>query len=1062
MTLGVFSPFRAVSEEFALMRGGKVLLASIAVLVVHLCVLAQAAAQGQSGSGSQESLESILRRIEILESDRDPKCVATATRLENLIYGTPLSAEARYEKIALQKELIESVWGPASARAAEQGRTDVSIVDLLSNQVLTSQRSPEGDVVVTIADGNRVAITARDFDHYSSIAYALRAVLSVEQEQLLESSDRLLPLDAEAMAELERILNVYTLATLQLADRDARLANDRELTAERLNHAWGQVGSAPTTIVEAEPSTSTATSDFTVIRSVIEQKISSYEAYNEISTPVFLRNLQVYFARYRWPSNPQSAEAFSSAFTESLVAYVEDVLTMAQDSARQAGHALIRAEDVEPVIGRFVPYQVNEYEDVIFFPRLGGDRVVLEAYDVDSFRDGGLHWRYLQFALDNPDLGLRLEPDPFAAELVVEGAAQFGVLVLRMAGLAARGADAESLELAHLESGFAEIQRRVDAHTTAAPEAARSTEISSASSPSSGASDNILFADVTMAVGIDFDHRSADWLSRLLRSYLVTGADTATLSIPPAFGGAGVAAEDIDNDGDVDILLVGGMRNALYINQGNGEFIDGADAAGINFLRPDGSSGEPRQPVIVDFDNDGVQDIFVTYVGDKHRLYRGIGDGRFVDVSTDSGLGGEGLVGGPAVVFDYDRDGLVDIYIGYFGNYLEGALPTLSRRNVNGSPNKLFRNIGGLRFADVTTGSGVDNTGWAQAASHTDIDGDGWQDLIVGNDFGVNSYYRNRGNGTFEDIAAELGTDKPSFTMNVGIADLNRDTFPDIYISNIVTMVKDDKYTMPDAETPMQFTPETMARMRVVEANDLFTSVTNGSALEGYVLSDAVERGYNSTGWAWDADFFDFDNDSDDDLYVLNGMNEYAVYSDTPYYTSVYDEQMEITLPVSQTEANVFFVNEGGTLQNRAEESGVDMLGNSRSAAYLDIEGDGDLDMVLNNYHGPAVLYRNELQGSDRNWLKVRLVGDPRQGTTRDAIGARMILTTDDGQQVWREVHGTIGYLSVHPREQHFGLGAAERARLTIIWPNGERQEIGALDANQRWIVTQGAGVTTR
>ena len=118
--------------------------------------------------------------------------------------------------------------------------------------------------------------------------------------------------------------------------------------------------------------------------------------------------------------------------------------------------------------------------------------------------------------------------------------------------------------------------------------------------------------------------------------------------------------------------------------------------------------------------------------------------------------------------------------------------PRSSGGTTTGSPNALFRNTGTLTFADVTAGSGLDNTGWTQAVAHTDLDGDGWQDVIVGNDFGVNAYYRNRRDGTFENIAERIGTDKPSYTMNIGITDLNDDDDPDIYISNIVTMNKDE------------------------------------------------------------------------------------------------------------------------------------------------------------------------------------------------------------------------------------------------------------------------------
>ena len=236
-----------------------------------------------------------------------------------------------------------------------------------------------------------------------------------------------------------------------------------------------------------------------------------------------------------------------------------------------------------------------------------------------------------------------------------------------------------------------------------------------------------------------------------------------------------------------------------------------------------------------------------------------------------------------------------------------------------------------------------------------------------------------------------------------------------------------------------RFDPVKMANMRVVEANDLFLSQRGPDGL-AYVSSDLVGRGYSSTGWAWDADFFDFENDGDDDLYVLNGMNEFAVYSsEHPYYTDPHDNQrLNVHIPVATRESNVFFVNDGGRLQNASPESGVDLLGNSRSAAYLDFDRDGDLDIIVGNYHGPSVFYRNNAERLGGNWLSVQLVGDPSRGSSRDAIGARLVVTTANGGRVWREVHGTIGYMSVHPKEQHVGLGTQTTATIRVQWPGGD------------------------
>jgi hypothetical protein len=493
----------------------------------------------------------------------------------------------------------------------------------------------------------------------------------------------------------------------------------------------------------------------------------------------------------------------------------------------------------------------------------------------------------------------------------------------------------------------------------------------------------------------------------------------------------------------------------LYLGDGKGHFNDVTESAGLAWKRPDGRPGEPRQPIIADFDNDGRPDILITYADDDHRLYKNVGNSKFEDVTASTNLGGKGLVGGPATALDFDKDGLLDLYIGYFGDYVHGVLPTFARRNMNGLPNKLFRNKGNFVFEDVTTGSGVDNTGWAQAINHVDFDGDGWEDLICGNDFGANAWYRNLGNGKFEEVSSKLGTDKPSYTMNIGITDLNRDGFPDVYISNIVTMNKDEKYVLPDAKTRLKFNPQKMANMRVVEANDLWTSNAKDGKLVSYEQSQAVGRGYKSTGWSWGANFFDFDNDGDDDLYLVNGMNEYAVYSSVnPYFTNSSGQQQQTIVPVAEKEAPVFFVNRNGMLEEQSSQSGADPAGNARSVVMFDMDNDGALDMIVNNFNAPAMLYRNN-GTSGNHWIKIKLTGNPSKGVTRDAIGAKILVDTAHQKNLWREVFSTIGYLTSPPKEQDLGLGTDTKADVTVIWPNGEKQTLTGLAANQTYNITQ-------
>lgn len=1006
------------------------------------------------------SIEQIVNEIKELEKERDPKCYATASRLEDFMFGTPLTDEARFEKNLLNKSWVTSIWQKAGVLAAngKQQVINKSHIKKAVERNFKVATTRNGHWSIEFENGQQIKINKDDKRQYSSIAYSLRAVLGVQQESLMDLESDLVPLSADAIEELKHQLDLFSLAVLKISDAQARKQDRHQIDKTTVADVWNNFAQiSVSTIAKTPVSPVNKVADLSLVKKVIQQKVESYKAYNQISNQLFVRNLQVYFARLRWPKDKQEGNAFRGLFTETLIQFAHDLYKESEKIALANGHHMILESDIHELVQKFIPHQINEYEDAIFFPKLAkAEQINIESYDMDSFRDSGVHWRYLEFAINSPGFEARLQPDPFALELLVENVAQFGVLSLRMAGIVGKQNNHSRLQQQHFIDGLKLIQNKVNKHAKVKSESNLTRSIVSSESKVRKSS-GVKFSDVTQLVEVDFMHRTSDWLNRLLRSYLNKEKGVGIITIPPAFGGSGVAAEDINNDGFVDFLILSGVGNKLYLNDKGKSFKDITDESGLNWLRPsDNTFGEPRQPIIADLDNDGLQDIIITYVNDTHRVYKNLGNAKFKDVTNNALLGGAGLVGGPATVADFDNDGLLDVYITYFGNYIKGVLPTLKRRNDNGLPNQLFKNMGGFKFKNITKNSGTDHTGWAQAVAHTDLNGDNRQDLIVGNDFGVNAYLVNLGNGQFKNIAAELGTDKPSYTMNIGIADLNQDLKPDIYISNIVTMNKDEKYVLPNQNTPMKFNAEKLAKMRVVEANDLFLSQVNSGQLT-YQLSEAVGRGYSSTGWSWDADFFDYDNDGDNDLYVLNGMNEFNLYSsENPYYTDPHsEEQKNVYIPVSTKESNVFFENSGGKLVNDSKSSGLDLVSNSRSAAFLDYDEDGDLDIVLNNYHEEAFVYRNNLDKSSGNWVKFRLVGDTENNVNRDAIGARIVATTNSGVKLWREIHSTIGYMSGHPKQQHIGLGDDSIKELKIEWPNGDVNEFKNIEVNHSYLIKQ-------
>lgn len=1036
----------------------------------------------------------VLDLMKDLESARDAKCYATANRLENYMYGTSLTSEARFRKSELQKDLLKKVWTDASELANQQNRAFISRAD--AEQVFQKyfHFKQDSDEIIridsTLPEIGILEIEPRDLRQYGTIAYAFRAILSLQQDAMLDPAFNPVVLDKEASNLMREYLDVLTLAVLNLSNQLSIKQNSAEITKEIFEAAWKAFFDPDKTAIATTLDPTRHRNDFKKItETLIAGKLAAYSKYNK-HDQVDIRNKELEFIEKNWVRYPvRGSEAFKKTLMtdhwRNLNAWARILYQDAEFIARERKHALIRPEDMETAVLHLTPHIITDHEDVVFFPQLSEAlKIKIEAYDMDAYRDFGFHWKVYQQTVV-PHLKRNdqsLFADPFASEIFVEAIAQYGVLSWRVTGMVAQertkkedNQEPITLRRAHLKKAITAIQSLGELDIKSVTERTIETNILS-STNSTLLPEQPLF-EIDSNTNIDFTYHLPTWRKKWV---LETYGD----QIFKAFHGTGVGVGDVDGDNIDDLLMLSGDGYQLYRGNGKGNFENITEKSGIQLPATHQDRGEPYQPLMADFDNDGYLDIIITYSYNKHLVFRNRGDATFENLTEQANIGAETDPSVAAIAVDLDNDGLLDLYVTNFGDTVGGfkpthgtgkedldgeiedtselrpsqrkkaVTPTLSRNSRNATPNVLYKNMGNFIFKDVTVGSGADDTGWANGAGHTDFDLDGDQDIIVANDFGRNALLRNDGDMKFTDVTLKYGLVDELNSMNVGLSDLNRDGFPDIYFSNINAMNKDEKYTFPEKDMPIHFAEEAFKTTRYVRRSILYMSASVNGNFAGYRISDKVSREQENSGWAWDADFFDADNDGDDDVYVVNG---YSAYNAVLNKETKKVEKGKLTTGSTAKHKSIFYLNHDGTLA--PQKNDLRISGVSYSAVYIDYDLDGDLDIVINQLEKPAVTIRNNADKLKNHWLKLKLVGDVKSKSNRDAIGTRMYFTVPDGQRIWREVHGGSGYLSFESKTQHIGLGQHDVANVEIIWPNGQKQVIENLAADHTYEVIQNGSV---
>ena len=526
--------------------------------------------------------------------------------------------------------------------------------------------------------------------------------------------------------------------------------------------------------------------------------------------------------------------------------------------------------------------------------------------------------------------------------------------------------------------------------------------------------------------GIPFNARFTDIAAQAGLTHQVVYGESQAKKYILETTGCGCAFIDYDNDGWMDILVLNGTRvdgptegvtNRLYKNNRDGTFTDVTTAAGLT------KTGWASAVCVGDYNNDGFEDLFITYYG-QNVLYRNNGDHTFTDVTEHAGLIKPVQRWGSGCTWlDYNRDGLLDLFVANYMDFDVAHAPAAGSnsncawkgipvmcgpRGFPTVPPLLYRNNGNGTFTDVSAESGVGKArgSYAMTAVAADFDNDGWPDIYVACDTSPSWMFRNNHDGTFRENGLETGValnedGNEQAGMGLGIGDYNLNGSLDI----LKTHFADDTSVLYKNN-----------------GHGMFDDVTNQSGL-------AVETRFIS----WGAGMADLDNDGLPDLFIVTG--------------NVYPE-IEAKLPAYPMKGpRLLFRNlGGGKFEELLDQAGPAIATPhcSRGCAFGDFDNDGDIDILIVNLDEPPSLLRNDLTGHNK-WLKLKLMGTH---SNRSAIGARVTAHYAGKQQV-QEVLSQASFYSSNDPRLHFGLGNAETADLEIRWPDGNKQLMKDVAANQ-------------